>query len=163
MEKVIVRKNILLPGYVNSEYGRLVFGDIRSKKNCSKQELIDYCGIADLMDRLFKERIEVSNLESSILYKSYLSVVKSKKDNDDFIVAHRWDEDFAVHIDDKISLYRLVPYHYVCSTITPWFYAEGNTYIGDNACEESDETILESLCELSTVEFLRKYRGYKYI
>jgi len=163
MEKIIVRKKMLFPGYVNSEYGRLVYGEIRSKRDCSKEELIDHYGIAVLMEKLFGENIGAASLKASTLYSSYVHTVNSQEDNNNFIVAYRWDENFAVHIADKIHLYRLVPYHYVCSTIAPWLYTEGSICIGDNFCGESHETIIESLCELSFIDFLSGYRGYKYL
>jgi len=126
----------------------------------SSDELMAKHGILGVMKKLFDEDVENEDLESSVLYKSYLSAVESKKDNEDFIVAHRLGEDFAVHMDEDrghIYLNHLIPLSLVYPSIIPWLYVGTNKFIGHMWNEEKEE-IIADLFDLTIIDFMKKYK-----
>jgi hypothetical protein len=116
--------------------------------------------LKNIMMTIFCEDIDCELRENSELYQSYSSVVESQKDNHLFNCLYKIDDEFAVHITENIYLYHLIPKNEeIYSLITPWFYADSKKYFGDSWWED-DVEIIESLGNLSIVDFLNRYKGY---
>jgi len=112
------------------------------------------------MKMLYCEEIDNDILEKSGLYQSYSAIVESQEDNNLFKCLYRIDEEFAVHLSENIYLYHLIPKNgEVYSSVIPWFYADSKKYYGDTWWESDDE-IIDSLYNLSVLEFLKRYKAY---
>ena len=154
MEMIILRKNILELGYVNSAYTSF------QKKTKKVDKLIEKFGWKQIMLKLFKENIDSDNIEDSSLFKSYKNLINSEqKENGEFLKAYKINESFAVTLDANIYLFHLFPKGEVYTDIVPWYYADSKKYLGDTWWE-TDEEILQNLNELSVIEFLSRYKGY---
>lgn len=154
MEVIILRKNILELGYVNSAY--ISFRE----KTTTVDKLVKEFGWKQIMLKLFKENIDSDNIEDSSLFKSYKSLIGSEqKENGEFVKAYKINESFAVTLDANIYLFHLFPKGEVYTDIVPWYYADSKKYLGDTWWE-TDSEILQNLNELSVIEFLSRYKGY---
>lgn len=154
MEVIILRKNILELGYVNSAY--ISFRE----KTITVDKLVKKFGWKQIMLKLFKENIDSDNIEDSSLFKSYKSLIGSEqKENGEFVKAYKINESFAVTLDANIYLFHLFPKGEVYTDIVPWYYADSKKYLGDTWWE-TDSEILQNLNELSVIEFLSRYKGY---
>ena len=154
MEVIILRKNILELGYVNSAY--ISFRE----KTITVNKLVEKFGWKQLMLKLFKENIDSDNVEDSSLFRSYNSLIGSEqKENGEFVKAYKINESFAVTLDANIYLFHLFPKGEVYTDIVPWYYADSKKYLGDTWWE-TDAEILQNLNELSVIEFLSRYKGY---
>lgn len=154
MEVIILRKNILELGYVNSAY--ISFRE----KTITVNKLVKEFGWKQIMLKLFKENIDSDNIEDSSLFKSYKSLIGSEqKENGEFVKAYKINESFAVTLDANIYLFHLFPKGEVYTDIVPWYYADSKKYLGDTWWE-TDAEILQNLNELSVIEFLSRYKGY---
>lgn len=154
MEVIILRKNILELGYVNSAY--ISFRE----KTITVNKLVEKFGWKQLMLKLFKENIDSDNVEDSSLFRSYNSLIGSEqKENGEFVKAYKINESFAVTLDANIYLFHLFPKGEVYTDIVPWYYADSKKYLGDTWWE-TDAEILQNLSELSVIEFLSRYKGY---
>ena len=154
MEVIILRKNILELGYVNSAY--ISFRE----KTTTMDKLVKEFGWKQIMLKLFKENIDSDNIEDSSLFKSYKSLIGSEqKENGEFVKAYKINESFAVTLDANIYLFHLFPKGEVYTDIVPWYYADSKKYLGDTWWE-TDSEILQNLNELSVIEFLSRYKGY---
>jgi hypothetical protein len=112
------------------------------------------------METLYCEEFECDLLEDSKLYSSYCSTVESQKDNEDFIILYKIDEKFALHITHNIYIYHLWPKNgEIYSSIVPWFYADGEKYFGDSWWHDDIE-IIDDFKNFSSLDFLKKYKGY---
>ena len=112
------------------------------------------------MKELFKEEIECEFIEQSTLYQSYVSAKESLKNNDCFSFFYRLDDSFALELSRNIFLYHLIPKDgELYASIVPWFYADSKKYMGDTWWEQDDE-IIDSIKNLSIVEFFKRYKGY---
>lgn len=156
MEKIIVREKILNRGQANSEYINLCN---ETEYDTVEKFLKDY-NAKIALSQLFGEEINCEQIEDSNLYDSYLSVLKTQKENDDFQICYPLDDEFAVHISQNIYLYHLVPKNVeIYTQLTPWFYADSKKYLGDTWWEE-DEQVIDDLKNLSLISFYKKYRCY---
>lgn len=156
MKKIIVREKIIPNGYIDS-----AFIDIWNGKeyNTLNDLLLDY-DINDLMMKVYCEEIMDSSLKETELYKSYKVAYDSGKDNELFKNMYQVDDEFAVHITNNIYIYHIATRKdKIYSSIVPWYYVDSKKYIGDTWWEK-DEDIIESLKNLSIIEFLKKYKGY---
>lgn len=161
MKKIIIRNQVLGRGWVNSSFIQLTDG----KHYSSASKLIADYGYPVLMNTLYKETWDSNVLEESRLYQEYLTMQKlSKKDDklhfsDDYLLAYRVHDNFAIFLDKNIYLYHLIPKDETYTKIIPWYYADSRLYIGDTWWYE-DEKILHDVQNLSVIEFLDKYKGY---
>ena len=69
------------------------------------------------------------------------------------------DEEYAVSLDQHITLHKLVKREPPYGELVPWYYQYGQRYLGD-AWWFSPEEILADFRSLSTVAFLKKYKGF---
>ena len=162
MEKIILRKDTLKRGHVNSTYISLTDG----KKYSSEQMLLKDFSFQELMKKLFNEDMESNNLAESNLYKQYTELQSKNKgkdkwykENDKFIELYKIDEEFALQLDFNIHLYHLIPKKEVYTQMVPWYYADSKVYVGDTWGEQ-DQEIIDSIKDLSIIEFLKRYKGY---
>lgn len=79
--------------------------------------------------------------------------------SDDYLLAYRVHDDFAIFLDKNIYLYHLIPKDETDTKIIPWYYADSRLCIGDTWWYK-DEKILHDVQNLSVIEFLDKYKGY---
>lgn len=125
MEVIILRKNILELGYVNSAY--ISFRE----KTITVDKLVKEFGWKQIMLKLFKENIDSDNVEDSSLFRSYNSLIGSEqKENGEFVKAYKINESFAVTLDANIYLFHLFPKGEVYTDIIPWYYADSKNIWG---------------------------------
>ena len=155
MEKIIIRDKVLMPGHVNCGYRNLC-GDKSYETLASLQEAYSF---GEIMQEIYSEDVETDNLQDSLLYSSYLLAQQSDKDNDMFKVTYKID-DFALHLTQNIYIYHLAPeIDEIRPQIIPWYYADSKKYMGDTWWE-TDEEIIESIQNLSVIDFFKRYQGY---
>ena len=163
MEKIILSKNILKKGLTNSAFIYLTKG---SNRYSDENKLIKKFGFKEVMKSLFNEDIESNTLAESALYQFYSEILnkdkekdKCYKENDKFIELYKIDERFALKLDFNIYLYHLVPKDEFYTKMVPWYYADSEKYLGDTWGEQDDE-VIESIQNLSVIDFLKRYKGY---
>lgn len=156
MKKIILRKKVLKLGYADS-----AFVDLQEDNTYSTAtRLIQEFGWEKIMLSLFDENLDASSFEDSSLFKSYVSLLKSDKlENDDFIRAYEINDYYAVFLDANIYLFHLFPKGKIFTDIVPWYYADTKKFIGDTWWD-SDEEILQNLKNMSIIDFLDRYKGY---
>ena len=160
MDKIIIRNKLMRPGVVSNYYHKIVFRELaKDDVYTSKEELIKDYGLVNLVKKLFEEDVDAVDLESSSIYKSYLSVMQSEKDNDDFKIAYKFRSNYAVHFSGHIYLYHLIPVDPGYSDALPWFYVDGELFIGHVWLESPKET-LDDLDKMPMLDFLEKYHGF---
>lgn len=164
MEKIIVRKDVLTLNYgcVGSSLIMLT----RGKKYSNEQKLIKDFGFKEVMKKLFNEDVDGDNLSESTLYQLYSEILTMEKDkdkcykeNNKFIELYKVNDEFAMQLDFNIHLYHLVPQKDFYMQMVPWYYADSKKYIGDT-WGEKDEEIIDSIQNLSFIDFLKRYKGY---
>lgn len=109
-----------------------------------------------LLRQLFREPPELSLAE---LTADYRETEAGREGRGLFLPAFRVDEEYAVSIDQHITLHKLVKREPPYGDLVPWYYQYGQRYLGD-AWWFSPEEILTDLRELPTVAFLKKYKGF---
>ena len=109
-----------------------------------------------LLRQLFREPPELSLAD---LTADYLEAEAGREGQGLFLPAFRVDEEYAVSISQHITLHKLVKKEPPYGDLVPWYYQYGQRYLGD-AWWSSPEGILADLQGLSTVAFLKKYKGF---
>ena len=109
-----------------------------------------------LLRQLFREPPELSLAD---LTADYLEAEAGREGQGLFLPAFRVDEEYAVSISQHITLHKLVKKEPPYGDLVPWYYQYGQRYLGD-AWWFSPEEILADLQGLSTVAFLKKYKGF---
>lgn len=109
-----------------------------------------------LLRQLFREPPELSLAD---LTADYLEAEAGREGRGLFLPAFRVDEEYAVSISQHITLHKLVKKEPSYGDLVPWYYQYGQRYLGD-AWWSSPEEILADLQGLSTVAFLKKYKGF---
>lgn len=109
-----------------------------------------------LLRQLFREPPELSLAD---LTADYLEAEAGREGRGLFLPAFRVDEEYAVSISQHITLHKLVKKEPPYGDLVPWYYQYGQRYLGD-AWWFSPEEILADLQGLSTVAFLKKYKGF---
>lgn len=156
MEKIIVRKKILDLGFVNSNFVRLNCNNNYS----SKSKLIKDLGWQKTMKTLFAEDIDSIDIKSSSLYQSYENFLNSNQiENENFIKVYKIDDSFGLYLDANIFLYHLFVKDNIGVDIVPWYYSDGQIYLGDTWWED-DEEILNNIKTLSVIDFYKRYKGW---
>ena len=109
-----------------------------------------------LLRQLFREPPGLSLAE---LTADYQEAEAGREGRGLFLPAFRVDEEYAVSIDQHITLHKLVKREPPYGELVPWYYQYGQRYLGD-AWWFSPEEILADFRSLSTVAFLKKYKGF---
>ena len=109
-----------------------------------------------LLRQLFREPPELSLAE---LTADYQAAEAGREGRGLFLPAFRVDEEYALSLDQHILLHKLVRKEPPYEDLVPWYYRYGQRYLGD-AWWFSPEEILSDFHSLSTVAFLKKYKGF---
>ena len=109
-----------------------------------------------LLRQLFREPPELSLAD---LTADYQEAKAGREGRGLFLPAFRVDEEYAVSLDQHITLHNLVKREPPYGDLVPWYYRYGQRYLGD-AWWFSPEEILADFRSLSTVAFLKKYKGF---
>ena len=109
-----------------------------------------------LLRQLFREPPELSLAD---LTADYLEAEAGREGQGLFLPAFRVDEEYAVSISQHITLHKLVKKEPPYRDLFLWYYQYGQRYLGD-AWWFSPEEILSDFHSLSTVAFLKKYKGF---
>ena len=140
-ERILLRSSVLENRNVPSEAIRLPAGE-RDPET--------------LLRQLFREPPELSLAD---LTADYREAEAGREGRGLFLPAFRVDEEYAVSIDQHILLHKLVKKEPPYGDLVPWYYRYGQRYLGD-AWWFSPEEILSDFHSLSTVAFLKKYKGF---
>ncbi|MBO4573617.1 MAG: hypothetical protein J5762_07655 [Clostridia bacterium] len=158
MEIIALRKKILAPGYVGSAFINLEGLHTYS----SKKRMIQDLGWNTIMQSLFNEEIDSVEIKSSSLYKSYENLISNdKKENENFIRTYKINQSIGLYLDANIYMFHLFPKGSISTDIVPWYYSDGQIYLGDTWWEK-DEEIIESFQTLSVLEFYERYKGWAF-
>ena len=109
-----------------------------------------------LLRQLFREPPELSLAD---LTADYQAAETGREGRGLFLPAFRVDEEYALSLDQHILLHKLVKKEPPYGDLVPWYYRYGQRYLGD-AWWFSPEEILADFHSLSTVAFLKKYKGF---
>ena len=109
-----------------------------------------------LLRQLFREPPELSLAD---LTADYQAAEAGREGRGLFLPALRVDEEYALSLDQHILLHKLVRKEPPYEDLVPWYYRYGQRYLGD-AWWFSPEEILSDFHSLSTVAFLKKYKGF---
>lgn len=109
-----------------------------------------------LLRQLFREPPELSLAD---LTADYQAAETGREGRGLFLPAFRVDEEYALSLDQHILLHKLVKKEPPYEDLVPWYYRYGQRYLGD-AWWFSPEEILSDFHSLSTVAFLKKYKGF---
>ena len=140
-ERILLRSSVLDNWNIPSEAIRLPAGE-RDPET--------------LLRQLFREPPELSLAE---LTADYQEAEAGREGRGLFLPAFRVDEEYALSLDQHILLHKLVRKEPPYGDLVPWYYRYGQRYLGD-AWWFSPEEILADLQGLSTVAFLKKYKGF---
>ena len=140
-ERILLRSSVLENRNIPSEAIRLPAGE-RDPET--------------LLRQLFREPPELSLAD---LTADYLEAEAGREGRGLFLPAFRVDEEYAVSISQHITLHKLVKKEPPYGDLVPWYYQYGQRYLGD-AWWFSPEEILSDFRSLSTVAFLKKYKGF---
>ena len=151
-ERILLRAFVLEGWNVASAYLHLCGWDTIA----STEELTARFGREMLLRQLFREPPELSWEE---LAADFREVEAGREGRGLFLPAFRVDEEYAVSLDRHITLHRLVKREPPYGELVPWYYQYGQRYLGD-AWWFSPVEILEDLHGLSSLAFLKKYRGF---
>ena len=140
-ERILLRSSVLENRNIPSEAIRLPAGE-RDPET--------------LLRQLFREPPELSLAD---LTADYQAAEAGREGRGLFLPAFRVDEEYAVSISQHITLHKLVKKEPPYGDLVPWYYQYGQRYLGD-AWWFSPEEILSDFHSLSTVAFLKKYKGF---
>lgn len=140
-ERILLRSSVLENRNIPSEAIRLPAGE-RDPET--------------LLRQLFREPPELSLAD---LTADYQAAEAGREGRGLFLPAFRVDEEYALSLDQHILLHKLVRKEPPYEDLVPWYYRYGQRYLGD-AWWFSPEEILADLQGLSTVAFLKKYKGF---
>ena len=140
-ERILLRSSVLENWNIPSEAIRLPAGE-RDPET--------------LLRQLFREPPELSLAD---LTADYQAAEAGREGRGLFLPAFRVDEEYALSLDQHILLHKLVKKEPPYGDLVPWYYRYGQRYLGD-AWWFSPEEILSDFHSLSTVAFLKKYKGF---
>ena len=140
-EHILLRSSVLENRNIPSEAIRLPAGERNPET---------------LLRQLFREPPELSLAD---LTADYQAAEAGREGRGLFLPAFRVDEEYAVSISQHITLHKLVKKEPSYGDLVPWYYRYGQRYLGD-AWWFSPEEILSDFHSLSTVAFLKKYKGF---
>lgn len=117
-EKIVLRNRI----YNSSEIA-LRITDIGDKKIINSNNIVKY------INDIYNESINSEVLENSQLYNEFVSVQNTEKDNKDFKIAYKINENLAVKITNHINVFRIADDSLVNkSRLIPWYCTESDIY-----------------------------------
>lgn len=126
----------------------------------SFDDFIKKYGLSKTMDELFEEYINSTSLSETDLFKNYKKTLVEEKENEDFKIMYKIDQEFCVSLTENIYIYHLVPpLEIMKEKLIPWNYVDSKIYAGDTWWED-DDTIIKDLKKLSIVDFIKKYKAY---
>ena len=140
-ERILLRSSVLENRNIPSEAIRLPAGE-RDPET--------------LLRQLFREPPELSLAD---LTADYQAAEAGREGRGLFLPAFRVDEEYALSLDQHILLHKLVRKEPPYGDLVPWYYRYGQRYLGD-AWWFSPEEIRSDFHSLSTVAFLKKYKGF---
>ena len=140
-EHILLRSSVLENRNIPSEAIRLPAGERNPET---------------LLRQLFREPPELSLAD---LTADYQAAEAGREGRGLFLPAFRVDEEYALSLDQHILLHKLVRKEPPYEDLVPWYYQYGQRYLGD-AWWFSPEEILSDFHSLSTVAFLKKYKGF---
>lgn len=140
-ERILLRSSVLENRNIPSEAIRLPAGERDTET---------------LLRQLFREPPELSLAD---LTADYQAAEAGREGRGLFLPAFRVDEEYALSLDQHILLHKLVKKEPPYGDLVPWYYRYGQRYLGD-AWWFSPEEILADFHSLSTVAFLKKYKGF---
>ena len=140
-ERILLRSSVLENRNIPSEAIRLPAGE-RDPET--------------LLRQLFREPPELSLAD---LTADYQAAEAGREGRGLFLPAFRVDEEYALSLDQHILLHKLVRKEPPYGDLVPWYYRYGQRYLGD-AWWFSPAEILSDFHSLSTVAFLKKYKGF---
>ena len=140
-ERILLRSSVLENRNIPSEAIRLPAGE-RDPET--------------LLRQLFREPPELSLAD---LTADYQAAEAGREGRGLFLPAFRVDEEYALSLDQHILLHKLVRKEPPYEDLVPWYYRYGQRYLGDTWWF-SPEEILADFHSLSTVAFLKKYKGF---
>lgn len=140
-ERILLRSSVLENRNIPSEAIRLPAGERNPET---------------LLRQLFREPPELSLAD---LTADYQAAEAGREGRGLFLPAFRVDEEYALSLDQHILLHKLVRKEPPYGDLVPWYYRYGQRYLGD-AWWFSPEEILSDFHSLSTVAFLKKYKGF---
>ena len=140
-ERILLRSSVLENRNIPSEAIRLPAGERDTET---------------LLRQLFREPPELSLAD---LTADYQAAEAGQEGRGLFLPAFRVDEEYALSLDQHILLHKLVRKEPPYEDLVPWYYRYGQRYLGD-AWWFSPEEILSDFHSLSTVAFLKKYKGF---
>ena len=140
-ERILLRSSVLENRNIPSEAIRLPAGE-RDPET--------------LLRQLVREPPELSLAD---LTADYQAAEAGREGRGLFLPAFRVDEEYALSLDQHILLHKLVRKEPPYGDLVPWYYRYGQRYLGD-AWWFSPEEILSDFHSLSTVAFLKKYKGF---
>ena len=140
-EHILLRSSVLENRNIPSEAIRLPAGERNPET---------------LLRQLFREPPELSLAD---LTADYQAAEAGREGRGLFLPAFRVDEEYALSLDQHILLHTLVRKEPPYEDLVPWYYRYGQRYLGD-AWWFSPEEILSDFHSLSTVAFLKKYKGF---
>ena len=140
-ERILLRSSVLENRNIPSEAIRLPAGERNPET---------------LLRQLFREPPELSLAD---LTADYQEAEAGREGRGLFLPAFQVDGEYAVSIDQHILLHKLVKKEPPYGDLVPWYYRYGQRYLGD-AWWFSPEEILSDFHSLSTVAFLKKYKGF---
>lgn len=140
-ERILLRSSVLENRNIPSEAIRLPAGER---------------DLETLLRQLFREPPELSLAD---LTADYQAAEAGREGRGLFLPAFRVDEEYALSLDQHILLHKLVRKEPPYGDLVPWYYRYGQRYLGD-AWWFSPEEILSDFHSLSTVAFLKKYKGF---
>ena len=140
-ERILLRSSVLENRNIPSEAIRLPAGE-RDPET--------------LLRQLFREPPELSLAD---LTADYREAEAGREGRGLFLPAFQVDGEYALSLDQHILLHKLVKKEPPYGDLVPWYYRYGQRYLGD-AWWFSPEEILSDFHGLSTVSFLKKYKGF---
>lgn len=140
-ERILLRSSVLENRNIPSEAIRLPAGE-RDPET--------------LLRQLFREPPELSLAD---LTADYREAEAGREGRGLFLPAFQVDGEYALSLDQHILLHKLVKKEPPYGDLVPWYYRYGQRYLGD-AWWFSPEEILSDFHSLSTVAFLKKYKGF---
>ncbi|MDQ2087847.1 hypothetical protein RBH29_15555 [Herbivorax sp. ANBcel31] len=156
MEKIIVRNKVLNKGYTSSNFIRMT-ADYSFK---SFDDFIKEYGLGKIMNELFEEYINSGLLSETVIFKNYKKILLEGRDNEDFKIMYKIDQDFCVSLTENIYIYHIVPpIEIMKEKLIPWNYLDSKIYAGDTWWDD-DDTIIKDIKKLSIVDFIKKYKAY---
>lgn len=156
MDKLIIRNKVLKKGYTTSNFIRMT----ADNSFMSINEFIEEYGLIKIMAELYEEEISTRSINESVLFENYKKISSGKKDNDDFKIVYKIDQDYCVSLTKNIYIYHLVPLIEISNEkLIPWNYVDSKLYAGDTWWED-DATILKDIKYLSIIDFIKKYKAY---